>query len=135
MAEWHTSAMGGDTRKRGAAWDEAFAAVVADLGAGAGCLSSTEPALPEPLRCVSSGYLEHGCSCTARVPGGVAVAAWRRVLGSAGARADGFFRFAWRGEVWLAYGLIDGCVRGVYCPEHSAQRERRAFAAMLHAVA
>lgn len=135
MAAGNTIAVGGDTGKRGAGWDDAFAVVIADLGSGAAGPSPTESALHEPLRCVSSGYLEHGCSCTAHVPGGVARAAWRSVLDSASERADGFFRFAWRGEVWLAYGLLDGCVRGVYCPEHSAQRERRAFAAMLHAVA
>jgi hypothetical protein len=38
---------------------------------------------------------------------------------------DQFFRFMWRGAEWLAYGLRDGRVRGVYCPEHNAQRSER----------
>ncbi|HEX3512238.1 MAG TPA: hypothetical protein VHT27_14195 [Solirubrobacteraceae bacterium] len=75
------------------------------------------------LRCVSSGYLTHGCSCEAQVPAEVVVAAWERER--AERRGDRFFRFAWRGEAWLAYGLRNGRVRGVYCPEHRAEREER----------
>jgi len=77
------------------------------------------------LRCVSSGYLADGCSCRATVPAGIATAAWALELQQAPAREDRFFRFAWAGGEWLAYGLRDGRVRGVYCPEHSAARAAR----------
>jgi hypothetical protein len=78
-----------------------------------------------PLRCVSSGYLSDGCSCEASIPASVAIVAWRQELERAGARGDRFFRFASHGGVWLAYGLRDGRVRGVYCPSHSAERDVR----------
>lgn len=84
------------------------------------------------LRCVSSGYLAEGCSCNATVPWSVASAAWASELAhTAQAHAepaeDRFFRFVWRGGVWLAYGLRDGGVRGVYCPTHSARRAERSY--------
>jgi len=80
------------------------------------------------LRCVSSGYLSDGCSCQQTVPGSVASAAWARQLEHTPAVEDQFFRFMWRDSEWLAYGLRDGGVRGVYCPEHNAQRtERRSY--------
>jgi hypothetical protein len=79
-----------------------------------------------PLRCVSSGYLSNGCSCPATVPMAVVASAWRLELEHSGSHADRFFRFAWREGTWLAYGLSDGRIRGVYCPEHSAEREQRA---------
>jgi hypothetical protein len=77
------------------------------------------------LRCVSSGYLSGGCSCPRTIPAAVVLAAWAREL----ERASGerFFHFAWGGGEWLAYGLMDGLVRGVYCPDHSAQRDERSF--------
>jgi hypothetical protein len=77
------------------------------------------------LRCVSSGYLADGCSCQATVPARIASAAWARELERAPAREDQFFCFLWRGGQWRAYGLRDGRVRGVYCPEHSARRAGR----------
>lgn len=76
------------------------------------------------LRCVSSGYLSHGCSCEAEIPAEVVVAAWARER--TGGHDDRFFRFTWRGAAWLAYGLRNGRVRGVYCPEHLAEREEHA---------
>jgi hypothetical protein len=76
------------------------------------------------LRCVSSGYLADGCSCRAGVPAAVASAAWREEL-ERGRMCEGFFHFAWRRDVWLAYGLADGRVRGVYCPAHRFEREQR----------
>jgi hypothetical protein len=80
------------------------------------------------LRCVSSGYLSDGCSCQQTVPGSVASAAWARQLEHTPAVEDQFFRFMWHDSEWLAYGLRDGRVRGVYCPEHNAQRtERRSY--------
>jgi hypothetical protein len=87
---------------------------------------------PRPLRCVASGYLADGCSCSASVPAAVAIAAWQRELererpkdGAHDDLHDGFFNFAWRGGVWLAYGLPGGQVRGVYCPAHRSEREQR----------
>ncbi|MGD0455496.1 MAG: hypothetical protein ABSB69_18070 [Solirubrobacteraceae bacterium] len=77
------------------------------------------------LRCVSSGYLADGCSCQTTVPASVASAAWARELERAPAREDQFFSFLWRGGEWLSYGLRDGRVRGVYCPEHCARRAER----------
>ena len=56
-------------------------------------------------------------------------AAWRRELDRRRVRADRFFHFAWQDGVWLAYGLKDGRVRGVYCPAHSAERDERSLVA------
>jgi hypothetical protein len=86
--------------------------------------SSRVDALNRPLQCVSSGYLSGGCSCRSSIPGDVVAAAWRDEL-ERGRLHGGFFHFAWRGGVWLAYGLPDGWVRGVYCPAHRAEREER----------
>lgn len=77
-----------------------------------------------PLRCVASGYLSDRRSCQDTVPTGVVADAWARER-RAGAHGDRFFHFTWAGGVWLGYGLRDGSVRGVYCPEHSAERARR----------
>jgi hypothetical protein len=77
------------------------------------------------LRCVSSGYLAGGCSCRATIPESTVTAAWSAELERTGVYEDRFFRFAWRDGVWLAFGLRDGRVRGLYCPEHSAERAER----------
>jgi hypothetical protein len=77
------------------------------------------------LRCVSSGYLSGGCPCRSAIPASVVTAAWTRELERTGTHEDRFFRFSWRGGVWLGFGLSDGRVRGVYCPEHSAARAER----------
>ncbi len=76
------------------------------------------------LRCVSSGYLAGGCSCERTVPTDVAASAWsvERAREPGGSR---FFHFAWRGETWIAFGLADGTIRGVYCPTHRTEREAR----------
>ncbi|MGH2902242.1 MAG: hypothetical protein ACRDK7_01400 [Solirubrobacteraceae bacterium] len=87
-------------------------------------LGERDGAQDAALRCVSSGYLGDGCSCRARVPAAVARGAWRGELERVGLY-EGFFHFAWRGDVWLAYGLAGGGVRGVYCPEHRCEREQR----------
>jgi hypothetical protein len=79
-----------------------------------------------PLRCVSSGYMAGGCSCQCAVPAAAAEAAWTRELALEGNGEDRLFHFAWRGEVWLAYGLAGGEIRGVYCPTHRAAREAHA---------
>jgi hypothetical protein len=81
----------------------------------------------DPMRCVSSGYLSDGCSCRATIPSSVVAAAWAREQELLGSREDRFFRFAWRGGVWFAFGVGDGSVRGVYCPTHSAARAERSF--------
>ena len=83
--------------------------------------------LDRPLRCVSSGYLADRCSCRSSIPSSVVAAAWGVERERGGADGDRFFHFAWRGDVWLAYGLRDGRVRGVYCPSHSAERDERSF--------
>jgi hypothetical protein len=80
------------------------------------------------MRCVSSGYLTDGHSCGSTIPLGVVRAAWDRESERAGVRRDGYFHFAWEGRVWLAFGLANGRVRGVYCPEHAAERDLRSFA-------
>jgi hypothetical protein len=76
------------------------------------------------LRCVSSGYLADGGSCREAIPTGVVTDAWARQQRS-GVRGDRLFHFTWRGQVWLAYGLKNGRIRGVYCPTHTAERNVR----------
>jgi len=92
-------------------------------------LAASAAAQPTPfgglLRCVSSGYLADGCSCQATIPSTVVSAAWDRERELIGGREDRFFSFAWRGGVWFSFGLSDGRVRGVYCPQHSAARAER----------
>ncbi len=77
-----------------------------------------------PLRCVWTSHPDHEHCCRSRVPARAVADAWRREL-ELGRVCAGFFHFAWRGRVWLAYGLPDGGVRGVYCPTHRAEREER----------
>jgi len=89
-------------------------------------------ACPElPLRCVSTGYLGDGCSCRSTIPMAVVAAAWRAEREHSRDRSDRFFRFSWRDGEWLAFGLGDGRIRGVYCPEHSAERAQRAAVSYL----
>jgi hypothetical protein len=78
------------------------------------------------MRCVSSGYRADGRSCCHAVPSDVAEAAWAHEQGG-----DRFFLFTWRGEAWLGFGAEGDGVRGVYCPEHHAQRAERSFARLL----
>lgn len=78
------------------------------------------------LRCVSSGYLDGGCSCHETVPAAVVDAAWEREVAHVGSSEDRFFHFACQGEVWLAFGMASGEIRGVYCPTHRAARDARA---------
>jgi hypothetical protein len=89
--------------------------------------TSREDAPDSSLRCVSSGYLADGCSCRSSIPADVVAAAWEEELERGGVQGDRFFRFAWHGGVWLAYGLKNGRVRGVYCPSHNAERDERSF--------
>jgi hypothetical protein len=77
-----------------------------------------------PLRCVWTSHPDHERSCESRIPARVVADAWQREL-KLGREGAGFFHFAWRGHVWLAYGMLAGAVRGVYCPVHRAEREER----------
>jgi hypothetical protein len=86
-----------------------------------------EPDSSDALRCLSSGYLAERGRCERRIPERVVESAWRSEL-AAGSSREGFFRLTWRGGQWLAYGHPDGHVRGVYCPEHAADRDQRAVA-------
>lgn len=107
-------------RVRPAAEDPAGGAEaeVVDLGARRRERQRRESA----LRCVASGYLAEECSCEATVPADAVKALWARRLELSGEACDGFFRFTTRDGEWLGYGLSDGRVRGVYCPDHSARR-------------
>jgi hypothetical protein len=99
-----------------------FAAPVTDLATRR--ILRRDPSAPR-LTCVSSGYLADGCSCRETIPTGVVTDAWAAQQ-RAGVQGDRFFHFTWRGEVWLAFGRRTGRIRGVYCPAHSAERDRRA---------
>ncbi len=81
-----------------------------------------------PLRCVWSGAVE-GCSCRSRISRDVVAQAWQRELDAGGDHEARFFHFIWDGGVWMAYGMADGEVRGVYCPSHNSQRAERSRAA------
>ncbi len=85
-----------------------------------------------PLRCVWSGSVD-GCSCDSRISREVVVQAWQRELEASGEDEARFFHFIWDGGVWMAYGLADGEVRGVYCPSHNSQRAERSHAALYSA--
>jgi hypothetical protein len=76
------------------------------------------------LKCVWSGYPHYERDCRSRIPTSVVLKAWQRERQLEGT-VEGFFNFAWRSGVWLAFGSRDGRVRGVYCPTHSLEREAR----------
>lgn len=82
------------------------------------------PASSGQLRCVWSGHPENHRSCCELIPLRAIEEAWRLRSDLEGER-DGFFHVNWRGGVWLAYGVLGGEIRGVYCPTHRAQREAR----------
>ena len=97
-------------------------------GAGEWAIDGELAAVAElPLRCVSSGSLD-GCSCRSQIAKDVVAQAWARELEASGDEAR-FFHFIADGGVWMAYGLADGDVRGVYCPSHNSQRAERSRAA------
>jgi hypothetical protein len=75
----------------------------------------------EMLRCVWSNHPHYERGCRTCIPIDVVTEAWRREIEEYG-KLEGFFYFSWTGGVWLAYGMHDGCVRGVYCPPHCAER-------------
>jgi hypothetical protein len=78
----------------------------------------------EPMKCVWSGYPDYNRDCRSRIPATVVVKAWHREIQLKGT-VEGFFYFSWRHGVWLAYGVREGGVRGVYCPTHCHQRNSR----------
>ncbi len=84
------------------------------------------------LPCVSSGSPD-GCSCRSRIARDVVADAWARELEAGGDREARFFHLISDGGVWMAYGLADGNVRGVYCPSHNSQRAERSCAARYRA--
>jgi hypothetical protein len=85
-----------------------------------------------PLPCVSSGSPD-GCSCRSQIARDVVAQVWARELEASGDREARFFHFISDGGVWMAYGLGDGNVRGVYCPSHNSQRAERSRAASCRA--
>jgi hypothetical protein len=86
--------------------------------------SATVETQDEPLKCVWSGYPNYDRDCRSRIPASVVVKAWQREMQLKGT-VEGFFYFSWRSGVWLAFGLQDGRVRGVYCPTHCSERDSR----------
>jgi hypothetical protein len=86
--------------------------------------ASPVEATEEPLKCVWSGYPAYERNCRSRIPASVVIKAWQREMHLKGT-VEGFFNFSWRNGVWLAYGLEDGGVRGVYCPTHCSERDSR----------
>jgi hypothetical protein len=86
-------------------------------------LASLEPA-EEPLKCVWSGYPHYDRDCRSRIPASVVAKAWQRER-QLKETVEGFFYFPWRSGVWLAFGVQDGSVRGVYCPTHCSERDSR----------
>jgi hypothetical protein len=78
----------------------------------------------EPLKCVWSGYPDYDRDCRSRIPASVVAKAWQREMQLKGT-VEGFFYFSWRSGVWLAFGVADGGVRGVYCPTHCSERDSR----------
>ncbi len=87
-------------------------------------LEIVEEPVEEPLKCVWSGYPDYNRDCRSRIPASVVVKAWHREIQLKGT-VEGFFYFSWRSGVWLAYGLQEGGVRGVYCPTHCFERDAR----------
>jgi hypothetical protein len=83
-----------------------------------------ENVVEEPMKCVWSGYPDYNRDCRSRIPASVVIKAWHREI-QLKSTVEGFFYFSWRNGVWLAYGLRDGGVRGVYCPTHCVDRDLR----------
>jgi hypothetical protein len=76
------------------------------------------------MKCVWSGYPAYERDCRSRIPASVVVKAWQRERQLQGTE-EGFFYFSWRSGIWLAFGVQDGSVRGVYCPTHCSERNAR----------
>jgi hypothetical protein len=108
---------------------EAFARVVTDLSGRRAARTSGTECLEHGLGCVWSGYSDGVC-CHSRIPVSVVTRAWQAELEATGDREARFFHLIWQGGVWLAYGLENGTVRGVYCPSHNSERAERSHAAL-----
>jgi|GEM_PF-3373229 hypothetical protein len=108
--------------------------VVFEWGAAQTAIGGDRAANVSELRlpCVSSGSPD-GCSCRSQIAKDVVAQAWERELEASGDREARFFHFISDGGVWMAYGLADGNVRGVYCPSHNSQRAERSRAASCRA--
>jgi hypothetical protein len=78
----------------------------------------------KPMKCVWSGFPDYNRDCRSRIPASIVIKAWHREIQLKDA-VEGFFYFSWRNGVWLAYGLREGGVRGVYCPTHCSERNVR----------
>ena len=76
------------------------------------------------MRCVWTNHPDCDRRCQTLIPAAVVTGAWQRELRERRV-PEGFFRFLWDGGEWLGYGLPNGMVRGVYCPTHCAERDRR----------
>ncbi len=87
-------------------------------------VSPSADAVDEPMKCVWSGYPDYNRDCRSRIPASVVIKAWHREIQLKGT-VEGFYYFSWRSGVWLAYGLQDGRVRGVYCPTHCVDCDSR----------
>lgn len=98
--------------------------LVGGVVAPAQAAPETAEAGNEPMKCVWSGYPDYNRDCRSRIPATVVVKAWHREIQLKGT-VEGFFYFTWRHGRWLAYGLQDGKVRGVYCPTHCVDRDSR----------
>ena len=109
--------------------DDALASVIEGLLLHPAQRAGRAACVQHSLSCVWSDAA-CGWSCASRIPKAVVTNAWRRELEAGAAREDRFFHFIWRGGVWLAYGLKDGRVRGVYCPSHNSERAERSHAAI-----
>jgi hypothetical protein len=82
----------------------------------------------ELMKCVWSGYPRLERDCRSRIPASAVIKAWQRESHLKD-MTEGFFQFSWRNGVWLAYGMPDGRVGGVYCPTHCSERAARGSAA------
>jgi hypothetical protein len=76
------------------------------------------------MRCVWTNHPHCDRRCQTLIPAAAVTGAWQRELRERRV-PEGFFRFLWDGGEWLGYGLPNGMVRGVYCPTHCAERDRR----------
>jgi hypothetical protein len=108
---------------------DALASVIDDLPRRWAQRAGGALCVEQRLSCVWSDAAG-GCSCRSRIPTAVVTNAWNCQLEGAVEREDRFFHLIWRGGVWLAYGLKDGRVRGVYCPSHNNERAERSHAAI-----
>src|ERR1700742_2249606 len=80
---------------------------------GGAAMGDRAEVLRMPLRCVWSGSADR-CSCSSRIDREVVADAWQRELEVSGDHEARFFHFIWDGGVWMADGVENGEVRGLY---------------------